>query len=56
MTVEVRELTINATIIQDSEADSGSNKTDNESELNRAEIISACVEQVLKVLENSKER
>ena len=56
MTVEVRELTINATIIQGAEQDSNRKQNSDDAELSQSEIIAACVEQVLRVLEHSKER
>lgn len=56
VTVEVKELTINATVIQSAETSVDQRKIKEKLELNQAEVISACVEQVLKILENSKER
>ncbi len=56
MTVEVKELTINVSMAKDpdkcpEEGDEGGLATDD-----KAEIISSCVDQVLRVIKSSEER
>jgi hypothetical protein len=54
MPVEIRELIIRATVSKKSGKDLDDEKeTDSE---DRDQLVSACVEQVLKILERSKER
>ncbi len=57
MTVEIKELTINATLVKNAEsAFSLTEERPPISDSEREEIIEACVEQVLKRLDQSKER
>lgn len=54
MTVEIRELIIKATVSKKQEDDSDIAKPENN--YDKDELISTCVDQVLKILERSKER
>ncbi len=54
MPVEIRELIIRATISRESEEIPESVESSDKE--NREEIISACVEQVLKIIERTRER
>lgn len=54
MPIEVKELVIKA-IISDEKAEKGID-SENTSKLATKQIVSACVEQVLKILERDKER
>lgn len=54
MTVEIKELIIRATVINDSADSSESNNGLNYQD--KEQIIATCVQQVLKILERSQER
>ncbi len=53
MTVEIRELVIRARVVNNSNSN---NKSTVETDEAQADLISACVEQVLKILERRRER
>jgi hypothetical protein len=56
MTIEVKELTIHATVIQNPDGLGDKDTGGGASDLDREGIISDCVEQVMGILRASKER
>ncbi|VEN73042.1 conserved hypothetical protein [Candidatus Desulfarcum epimagneticum] len=56
MTIEVKELTINATVIRNPDGPRDTETGGGASDLDREAIISECVEQVMGILRASKER
>jgi len=56
MPIEVRELVIKATVVQDVTAASGSSASSNNNVSPNEEIINACVEKILEILKDRNER